>query len=159
MGLHEKNNRKQFQWTGAWNGALYAWDLDLWYLSEIFLFFEIWTYASARSQYIITWAATCDLDSDEPVQPPFKLTNSKRCSVNSLILIESDCVFVQADWSHIPHCCKSLVTAQIYYILSRHRTQSRTFAYMINSWYACCPWFGLARRRRSGSKLFAKQVW
>ena len=42
-------------------------------------------------------AATCDVqqcgilksvDSDEPVQPPFKLTNSKRCSVSSLTLKE-----------------------------------------------------------------------
>ena len=41
--------------------------------------------------------ATCDLqqcdiltsvDSDEPVQPPFKLRNSKLCSVSSLTLIE-----------------------------------------------------------------------
>ena len=42
-------------------------------------------------------------------------------------------------WSHIPHCWKSRVKAQIYYIISRHRTQSRTFA-----WYACFPliWFG-----------------
>ena len=39
-------------------------------------------------------AATCDfqqcgiltsVDSDEPVQPPFKLRNSKWCSVSSLI--------------------------------------------------------------------------
>ena len=30
------------------------------------------------------------------------------------------------------------------YIILRHRTQSRTFAYIINSWYACLPliWFG-----------------
>ena len=42
------------------------------------------------------------------------------------------------------------------YIFPRHRTQSRTFAYMINSWYAVCPRFDLARRRRSsGSNLFA----
>ena len=72
--------------------------LDLWYLSEFFPF--LWdmkvpsvSYASARSQYIINWAATqcgilTSVDSDEPVQPPFKLTNSKRCSVSSLTLIE-----------------------------------------------------------------------
>ena len=43
------------------------------------------------------WAATCDfqqcgilanLDSDKPVQPPFKFRNSKRCSVSRLTLIE-----------------------------------------------------------------------
>ena len=28
------------------------------------------------------------VNSDEPVQPRFKLTNSKRCSVSSLTLIE-----------------------------------------------------------------------
>ena len=28
------------------------------------------------------------VDSDEPVQPPFKLINSRRCSVSSLTLIE-----------------------------------------------------------------------
>ena len=34
--------------------------------------------------------------------------------------------------------------SRLNYILSRHRRQSRTFAYMINSWYACLPliWFG-----------------
>ena len=34
--------------------------------------------------------------------------------------------------------------SRLNYILSRHRTQSRTFAYIINSWYACLPliWFG-----------------
>ena len=47
-------------------------------------------------EYII-WAATCDfqrcciltsVDSDEPVQPPVALPNSKFCSVSSLTLIE-----------------------------------------------------------------------
>ena len=28
------------------------------------------------------------VDSDEPVQPPFRLRNSKRCSVSSFILVE-----------------------------------------------------------------------
>ena len=46
------------------------------------------------------WAMTCDfqqrgiltsVDSDEPVQPPFKLRNSKWCSVSSLTLIEYSC--------------------------------------------------------------------
>ena len=76
------------------------------------------------------WAAAawdfqqCDIltcvDSDEPVQPPLKLRNSKYCSVNSLTLIEyssdkqslwSDCAYAQAGlslcWSHIQHCWKS----------------------------------------------------
>ena len=73
-------------------------------------------------------AATCDfqqygiftsVDSDEPLQPPIKLRNSKWSSVSSLTLIEylsdeqrlcSDCAYAQADlrlcWSHIPHCWK-----------------------------------------------------
>ena len=34
--------------------------------------------------------------------------------------------------------------SRLNYILWRHQTQSRTFAYIINSWYACLPliWFG-----------------
>ena len=60
------------------------------------------------------------------LQPPFKLRNSKWCSVSSLTSIEyssdkqrlwSDCGYAQADlrlcWSHIPHCWKSHVTAHI----------------------------------------------
>ena len=44
----------------------------------------------------IIWAVTYDfqqcgiltsVDSDEPVQPPFKLSNSKWCSVSSLTFI------------------------------------------------------------------------
>ena len=74
-------------------------------------------------------ATTCDfqqcgiltsVNSDEPVQPPFKLRNSKFCSVSSLTLMESlwlDCVYAQAGlglcWSHKPYCPKSHVTAQI----------------------------------------------
>ena len=83
------------------------------------------------------WVATCDIqqcgtltsvDSDEPLQPPFRLRNLKWCSVSSLTLIEyssdkqrlwSDCAYAQADlrlcWSHIhvPYCWKSHVLAQI----------------------------------------------
>ena len=63
----------------------------------------------------IIWAATCDfqqcgdltsVDSDEPVQPPFKLRNSKWCSVSSSIFIEysatskgSDQTALSAGWS------------------------------------------------------------
>ena len=81
------------------------------------------------------WAVTHDFqqcgnlksaDSDKPVQPPFKLTNSKWCSVSSLTVIEyssnqqrlwSDCTYAQADlrlcWSHIPHCWKSYAGAHV----------------------------------------------
>ena len=67
------------------------------------------------------------VDSDEPVQPPFKLRNLKWCSVSSLTLIEyssdkqrllSDCAYAQADLrlclSHIPHCWKSHALAKLY---------------------------------------------
>ena len=81
------------------------------------------------------WAATWDfqhcgsltsVDSDEPVQLPFKLRNSKWCSGSSLTLIcyssdeqrlWSDCAYAQADlrlcWSHIRHWWKSHVAAHI----------------------------------------------
>ena len=87
---------------------------------------------------MIKRAVTCDfqqcgiltsVDSDEPVQPPFKLRNSKWCSVSSLTVIEyssnkqrlcSDCM-TQADlrlcWLYIPDCWKSHVTAQMYLTL------------------------------------------
>ena len=92
-------------------------------------------YKSWNSWCFYSWAATCDfqqfdiltsVDSDKPVQPLFKLRNSKWCSFNSLTLIEyssnkqrlwSDCTYVQADlrlcWSHMPHCWKSYALAQL----------------------------------------------
>ena len=66
---------------------------------------------------LLIWAATCgfqqcgiltSVDSGEPVQPPFKLRNSKRCWVSSLTVIEysseqqrlwSDCAYAQAGLS------------------------------------------------------------
>ena len=81
------------------------------------------------------WAATYDfqqcgiltwIDSDEPVQSPFKLRNSKWCSISSQRVkvyssdqqtLWSDCAYAQAGlslcWSHIPHCWKSHATAQM----------------------------------------------
>ena len=66
------------------------------------------------------------VDSDKPLQPPFRLRNSKWCSVSSLTIIVyssdqqrlwSDCAYAQADlrlcWSHIPHCWKSHALAHI----------------------------------------------
>ena len=83
-----------------------------------------------------TWAVTCDfqqcsilksIDSYEPVQPLFKLRNSKCCSVSSLTVIEyssdkqrlwSDCAYAQADlrlcWSHKLHCWKCHVAAHFF---------------------------------------------
>ena len=56
---------------------------------------------NALSAFLVTlrliWAVTCDfrqcgiltsVDSDESVQPPFKLRNSKWCSVSTLAIIE-----------------------------------------------------------------------
>ena len=54
-------------------------------------------YLAYRTHRLINWAGTCDfqqygiltsVESDEPVQSAFKPTNSKRCSVSSLTLIE-----------------------------------------------------------------------
>ena len=102
------------------------------------------------------WTVTCDfqqcgiltwIDSDEPVQPPLNLRSSKWCAFSSLTFIEyssdkqrlwSDCAYAQADlrlcWSHIPHCWKSHVTAQIWnlcqfalYILRSYTPLSSTF--------------------------------
>ena len=76
---------------------------------------------------------TC-VDSDEPLQPPVKLRNSKWCSVSSLTVIEyssdyqrlwSDCAYAQADlrlcWSHIPQCCKSHATAHIVFLFNSRK--------------------------------------
>ena len=87
-----------------------------------------------------TWAVTWDfqqcgiltsLDSDQPVQPPFKLRNSKWYLVSSLTIIGyssdkqrlwSDCTYAQADlrhcWSHIPHWWKSHVAAHLILIMA-----------------------------------------
>ena len=83
----------------------------------------------------VIWAMTCDfqqcgilnsVDSDEPVQHPCKLRNSKWCLVSSLSVIEylsdkqrlwSVCAYAQADLSlclsHIQHCWKSRITAHM----------------------------------------------
>ena len=66
------------------------------------------------------------VDSDEPVQPLFKVRHSKWGLVSSLTVIEywsnqqrlwSVCAYAQAGlslcWSHIPHCWKSHAMAQL----------------------------------------------
>ena len=75
------------------------------------------------------WAVTCDFQqcgiSDEPVRHPFKLRNTKWCSVSSLTVIGyssklqrlwSDSAYAQAGlslcWSHTPRCWKSHARAQ-----------------------------------------------
>ena len=100
--------------------------------SVVYFWFCVFIFLAVFKQ---KWAATCDfqqcgiltsVDSDKPVQPPYKLRNSKWRSVSSFTVIEypsdkqrlwSDCIYVQADlslcWSHTPHCWKSNVTAQM----------------------------------------------
>ena len=84
------------------------------------------------------WAVTCyfqqcgiltSVYSDELVQPPVKLNNSKWRLVSRLTVIEcwsdlqwlwADCAYAQADlklcWSYIPHCWKSHVAAHFTYV-------------------------------------------
>ena len=93
------------------------------------------------------WAATWDfqqfeifisVDSDEPLQPPFKLRNSKWCSVSSLTLIEyssdeqrlwSDCAYAQADlrlcWSHMTHCWKPHALAHLGICICRSSPETK----------------------------------
>ena len=111
------------------------------------------------------WAVTCDfqqcgiltyVDSDEPVQPPVKLRNCKRCSVSSITYIEyssgkhrlwSDCAYAHADlslcWSHILDCWKYHVAAHIVefqriheYMRIRHNS-SETLAYIYSIGRVC----------------------
>ena len=104
---------------------------------------KIGGYKTWKCQYSISfvtnmkWAAAWDFqqfdiltseDSDQPLQPPFKLRNSKWCSVSSLTITEyssdkqrlwSDCAYAQADlrlcWSHIRHCWKSHALAHLWF--------------------------------------------
>ena len=64
-----------------WKGILHDWNI------------VVWDFTSINN----LWAATCDfqqcgiliyVDSNEPLQPPFKLRNTKWCSVSSLTIIE-----------------------------------------------------------------------
>ena len=96
----------------------------------------------SNRQKKMIWASACDfqqfhiltsVDSDEPVQPPFKLRNSKWRSVSSLTIIEyssdkhrlwSGCAYAQAGlrlcWSHIPNCWKSHALAHIKNCVTRY---------------------------------------
>ena len=96
---------------------------------------------NALSCYI--WAVTCDfqqcgiltsVNSDEPLQPHFKLRNSKWCSVSSLTIIEyssdeqrlwSDCAYAQADlrlcWSH-----HNIIGNHMHWLSYRYHRQSIT---------------------------------
>ena len=68
------------------------------YYTNTRMYSALWQVFSILTEYCCQsmWALTCDfqqcgiltsVDSDEPVQPPFKLRNSKCCSVSSLTII------------------------------------------------------------------------
>ena len=61
-------------------------------------------YILAAERFFQQYGILTSVDSDEPVQPPFKLRNSENIQA-----------YAQADlrlcWSHIPHCWKSQVAA------------------------------------------------
>ena len=129
------------------------------------------TYIGSKPIYIISWAATFDfqqcgiltsVDSDEPVQPSFKLTNSKRCSVSSLTLIEysSDYSKVSDQTVHMRrliwgfagptyHIVGNLMSRLKLIIFFRGigRKVERSLTWLILG-MPVCPWFGLARRRK-----------
>ena len=66
------------------------------------------------------------VDSDEPLQPPFKLINSKWCSVSSLTIIDA---YAQADlrlcWSHVPHCWKFHALAHFLFLDNIEKIQEK----------------------------------
>ena len=93
-----------------------------WILEIIFpIFMKYFPKCSGKGSY-----QKSQIKSLEPVQPPFKLTNSKWRLVSSLTFIEyssdeqrlwSDCTYGQADvrlwWSHKQHCLKFHAMAQL----------------------------------------------
>ena len=54
------------------------------------------------------------VDSDEPVQPPFKLTNSKLCSVSSLTVIEYSSDYFAVQIYHIVGSLMSRLNYQLF---------------------------------------------
>ena len=82
-----------------------------------------------------------------------QLTNSKRLNTHRIFKRIAKALIILcicAGWSEallVPHTTLLEISSRLNYILSRHRTQSRTFAYMVNSSYACLPliWFGICK--------------
>ena len=85
-----------------------------------------------QDNWVMKWFPQCGIlrsvDSYEPVKPPFKLRNSKCCTVSCLTVIEyssdlqrllSDWAYMQADlslcWSHLPNCSKSHVAIFVWF--------------------------------------------
>ena len=108
LTLLEYSRDKQKLWSDCMYAQAY---LRLWWsciqivgnLMPRLIYLECSSFSNQYDIYFIRWseihiwAATCDfqpcgiltsVDSDEPVQPPFQLRNSKWCSVVSLIFIE-----------------------------------------------------------------------
>ena len=104
-----------------------SWPMSLMHLNIITLLTHlVYTCPGVEEQQTVvaekwgrSWQNSFCVDTDEPVQPPFKLRNFK-CLVSSLRVIEysndkqklwSDCAYAQAGlslcWSHIPQCWKS----------------------------------------------------
>ena len=133
-----------FNFEGLFKTVLYIQVLfkPVWTLNLFYIF--IWSFygqffmtvqSPSSKMWVIIWMnysnklfETCDFQQCgiEPVQPPFKLRNSKLCLVSSLTIIEysrdqqrpwSGCAYAQADlrlcWSHIPHCWKSHALAHL----------------------------------------------
>ena len=111
-------------------------------------------------QYI--WAATRDfqqcgiltsVDSDELVQPPFKLRNSKCCSVSSLshrIFKRQATALIRLRvcagwseplcWAHIPNCWKSHVAAHLYNNIHTISIQMGFGSPLILIYWFVCTW-------------------
>ena len=77
-----------------WSKYMPCWGVSGWSQNHIWIFHKCHWFMAIDPHI---WAATCDFqqwgiltseDSDELVQPPFMLRNSKWCSVSSLIFTE-----------------------------------------------------------------------
>ena len=95
LRVYEASRRMCFVWSLNPNSKKLPW------ISAPFRFQEYSRHLELRkclARMLLTiWASAWDfqqcgiltrVDSDEPLQPPFKLRNSKRCSVSSLTIIE-----------------------------------------------------------------------
>ena len=132
---------RRTSWLLVWcTSCTFWWSRSSWRTRSVFIFLllqYIWAVAWDFQQFDILTS----VDSEEPVQPPFKLRTSKRCSVSSLTLIEyssdkqrlwSDCIYAQADlslcWSHIPHCWKSHALAHIICLIWFFTSHQQSFS-------------------------------
>ena len=77
------------------------------YLARVIFVLYSFKYISAMTCDFQQCGILTSVDSDEPVQPPFKLRKSKRCSVSSLTVIEYSSDF-QRLWSDCAHAQANL---------------------------------------------------